>query len=266
MTSEEIYANIRSLITIPKQLTKAVFESIDGRADIAHHRLMPQSPLVAVRKDEYVRDGLPKYTGIGVIGEDELWGHLFIATRLPYGLARWIVMEPATVITHNLIYSTYKMSMDTKKYPNPSTKDIIEFLQSNVNIIAKNVNDQKYPPMRVRLRANNRARVPPAYTELNVDFSAREWGNASYSCTRYYNYFNITEAQIEEVREVYQNEDLESAEEHLKQLVNDNIHGEDVTDWGDYDYSTEECEDVDNYCDDTDYSTLIQQIIPEAEE
>ena len=174
------------------------------------------------------------------------------------GLMRWIIMEPATGITHNLLYSKFKYKV---KEPF-GTKEILWQLIDNVEEITKTVTTGSLQ------RRTMRNQAPNTWREFDIDIGEGEIGRASYYVRRYINSIRVPNATVNEIQTLWVDNPDELPEDELKEecktilqeYVRENYLDGDF-DYQDYEYDDHHSEDSEDFNDETDYDRIIEGII-----
>lgn len=189
--------------------------------------------------------------------EEEKIVIFFNPWALNASLIRWITIEPSNPITRNLVFSATGIVIpDNIILP----KAIFSHLEENVLQMLKKKATKLPPParqagtLRRRMRERN-------YTYIDINVSTEEYGNCRYSCSKKYNSMQISDEEVDEIRNLYQNDEVE-AREYLEQLINENYHTGDP-DVSDYDYEDNDPDDEEIQYNDTDFDAVLETLVEE---
>ena len=174
------------------------------------------------------------------------------------GLIQWILQKPEDQITKNLIWSKLGYAI-TKK----TTSEIFQEIQGEILKISKALELANKWANRNYMRL-----APHRDTGVNFDceISDYEHGTSSYTARRESWNVNVSRDLIDEIKALSEDEDadLDDARQQGIDMLMEHFrecHQDSADSYGDYDYDNHETEDHEEFCDETNYETIYDQIL-----
>ena len=186
---------------------------------------------------------------------------IFNPYSVPLATWRWILLKPDSVNTKNLLFSTFGVRGEYLDFHTASEwvhkiiEDVYPFMLKCIKAKGLSLKGER-PPIRMG-RPRNTIPTPHQYA---ICVSEREYGTANYSCNRSYSSLNFNEIADDIINMNADGADMSEMEDVIREYIRQNYNNEDP-DWDDHDYDNEECENTDYYEDDSDHSSIVEEIL-----
>ena len=272
MTSDEISQNIQSQTGLRSdQFLWRNHLHLEGANDPVDKETKNEvNPLFSA----YIKDEQGKWAGLDCGNAIHILGQesdreiiiVFNPFALPPGLLRWLINKPEGETTHNLMFSYYNWNI-----PNLTTlKELCERINSTpLEYMSKAYNSRtgigrpnsiRQTTMDRLVNGSNPYLNRETLTDFEVNISYVESGSCHYRVNVNHYCASLTEAQMEDIRTIYNEEGNEAALNAIKEEIIEQCNNGDG-DYNDFEYDDHDFCDSELDFDDTDYHEILERIL-----